>query len=304
MIGHNPSGRGHPYLVDPDQRLPLRPSGESFALGATTSEGVRDLEIELERAEGKQRLPMRQNGEAVPRENAGYGTRARRLSGGHLTETATLAAEKGRVAWVFDHEPLSPGERLRYRFIATDAEAAEDDVSAWYEVVGCSWQASGGALDLTTPPELGDRLVPESVCWLHDGLTTYGARFAIRLEEGERVVGFGERFNGLDQRGTLLETTVFDQYKGQGARSYLPMPFAIIVGGGFGFHLDSGYRARFDIGVSDSDLMQVDVDLEPGLVAPQLPLTFFAGEPSAVLAAFLRGRCRPSRPPIGSTAFG
>ena len=66
-----------------------------------------------------------------------------------------------------------------------------------------------------------------------------------RSAPGEHVTGFGERFDALDHRGTELDSVVFEQYKNQGAerKTYLPMPFAHVVGGdGWGFHVDTSRR--------------------------------------------------------------
>src|SRR5438445_11565626 len=49
-IRHRPEGRGHAYLVEPDQRVPVQPvAGETLELRATTGEGVGELWLELER---------------------------------------------------------------------------------------------------------------------------------------------------------------------------------------------------------------------------------------------------------------
>ncbi len=71
------------------------------------------------------------------------------------------------------------------------------------------------------------------------------------------------------------------------------MPFAIVVGGEFGFHVDTGRRVRFDVGQSDPDVILVEVELEPGEQDAVLPLRLFAGAPDRVLAAFPRDH-RPS----------
>jgi len=292
MIRHVPSGRGHPYLVEPDQRFPLRPlTSAGFTLGATTSADVRGVQVELEQAGTLRTVPAVRSVQAAPRERTDYGVVAPRASDGHLADLVTPSTDDGRVAWSLAHEPISAGDLVRYRFVS------ESDATPWFQVIGCEWMREGGRLAIDAPASSAERVVPESILWLGDGTETYGCRFAIRLDDGERVVGFGERFNGLDQRGKLLDTSVFDQYKGQGARSYLPMPFAIVVGGGFGFHLDTGYRARFDIAKSDPQLIQVEVELEPGAREVDLRLNLFAGAPADVLQGFLARTGRPAEPP-------
>jgi alpha-glucosidase (family GH31 glycosyl hydrolase) len=130
--------------------------------------------------------------------------------------------------------------------------------------------------------------------WLFADGCAYRLRFALRLETRERVVGFGERFDGLDQRGRLVDVAVFDQYKGQGARTYLPMPFAVVAGGGFGFHVDTARRVFFDVGRSQPDRILVEVDLEPGELEPGMTLRLFPGEPAEVVSAFA---ARPAEAP-------
>jgi alpha-glucosidase (family GH31 glycosyl hydrolase) len=52
-------------------------------------------------------------------------------------------------------------------------------------------------------------------------------------------------------------------------------------------HVDTGRRCYFDVGVTDPELVLVEVDLEPGLaVGDGLPVRFFAGAPLDVVRAF------------------
>jgi alpha-glucosidase (family GH31 glycosyl hydrolase) len=294
MIRHRPDGRGHPYLIEPDQRVPVRPvAGRPFELRATTEAGVRAVEVELDRGNGVELRTATRRGDAVPEALADYGVTAPRAGDGHLAEVAArLGEQPGRSWWSVEAPPLPADGRLRYRF------AADGRRTRWFEVEACSWEAGHGTLAVEYDElEPAERLVAGSVAWLVGGGRAYRLRFALRLEPGERVVGFGERFNGLDQRGNLVDVALFDQYKGQGARSYLPQPFAIVVGGGWGFHLDTGRRARFDVGVTETDRILVEVDLEPGEPAPRLALRLFSGTPSEVLASFLRTVGRPLAPP-------
>ena len=289
MIRHRPAGRGHPYLDEPDQRNPVHPfAGTGFTLGAVTSADVHGLTLELERGGEVSTVEPRRLGAAIPAEIDGWGARAPGPAGGHLAETAAVRPEEGAVAWRTDVPALSAGESLRYRF-RTDREATE-----WFDVTACVWNAGAGALQVAGPESLADRLLPGSVSFLTDGSLVYAARFALRLEEGERIVGFGERFNRVELRGTRVDSAVFDQYKGQGERSYLPMPFGIVVGGDFGFFLDTGHRARFDLAHDRPDRIAVEAALDPGSPEPRLRLHLFEGDPGRVLQQLLDLVGRPA----------
>ena len=56
--------------------------------------------------------------------------------------------------------------------------------------------------------------VPGSVEWLVAGDRPIRMRFALRVAPGSRVaLGFGERFDRLDQSGHRLDAVVFEQYR-------------------------------------------------------------------------------------------
>jgi 1,3-alpha-isomaltosidase len=116
-------------------------------------------------------------------------------------------------------------------------------------------------------------------------------RRSFPLAPGDRVVGFGERFDGLDQRGRYVDTAVYDQYKGQGARSYLPMPFALVVGERtYGIHVDTGRRCFFDVGASDAAQLVVEADDECEVV-------LLEGTPAEIVRAFSERACPGLAPP-------
>ncbi len=111
-------------------------------------------------------------------------------------------------------------------------------------------------------------------------------------------MGFGERFNALDQRSQQLDAIVFEQYKGQGARTYLPMPFAIIAGRKtWGFHVETSRRTWFDVGKTNADRLWIEAALDPSESDPTLNLWLWDGTPSDVLSAFLERTGRPKLPP-------
>jgi len=86
--------------------------------------------------------------------------------------------------------------------------------------------------------------------------------------------GFGERYNALDQAGNFVDQFVYNQYKEQGLRTYMPMPVAY-TDAGFGLHLATDAYSWFNlenpheitVGVEAESLT---IDLLFGSVAEQV----------------------------------
>jgi 1,3-alpha-isomaltosidase len=278
VIRHRPEGRGHAYLVEPDQRVPTQPvGGEPLELRATTEDGVAQLWLELERDGKSERIDashLSAVDEAAPT-----------VQTTHLSAAAGVGRRR-RPEWKVVLNGLSAGERLRYRFTGADGSRTR-----WHSTVVAEWLEDGGTLECTSDT---DRLVAESVRWLRTGQALQRVRFALRLDPDERVVGFGERFDALDQRGRAPDAVVFEQYKAQGARTYMPMPFAIVVPGDWGFHVETSRRVWFDVGRTDENLLWIEAELDG---EPRLGFRLFSGSPTEVLDAFLTRTGRPALPP-------
>lgn len=293
MIRHRPFGLGHPYRLEPDQRVPAIPTaGEPFELRATTNHAVQSVQVEMQLARRRVLLDAKQP--------AHYSQlTAPRPVDGHLAAAARGKEAPGRRAWVARPDPLPFGTSLRYRFLAKSPGRRQQ--TAWYSVFPAHWEPKGGQLVLNAPAEdagLADRLIPGSVAWLVAEAGPLRLRFALRLDAQDHVVGFGERFDALDQRGRQLDAVIFEQYKGQGARTYLPMPFAIVVGGdGWGFHVATSRRTWYDVGKTDSDRLWIEVALAPDERDPTVIVELFPGSPADVLRAFLERTGRPKLPP-------
>jgi alpha-glucosidase (family GH31 glycosyl hydrolase) len=212
---------------------------------------------------------------------------------GHLDAAAAREIAGDRLAWSLQVGPFDRGTRVRYRFGADGRQRTR-----WFDITVASWSGHGGRIMPDVLGPVTDRLDAASVSWLRSDDGPLRVRFALRLAEDEHVVGFGERFDGLDQRGQKLDVTVFEQYKGQGKRTYLPMPFAIVAGGdGWGFHIRTSRRSWYDIGVTDPTRLWVEVELDPDEPDPDVGLVFYGGEPADVLALFLRETGPPKTAP-------
>jgi alpha-glucosidase (family GH31 glycosyl hydrolase) len=269
MIRHRPFGIGHPYRLEPDQRVPPIPiAGEQFEVRATTGDDVEDVRVEVN------------------------------LDGRRTTLRARPAASAGRhrKSWIAELEPLPYGSPLRYRFQASGRSGAQR--TRWFSVGSARSETDRGRLTLSGGASVSGRLIPGSVGWLVADGGPLRVRFALRLEPEEHVVGFGERFSTLDQRGRQLDAIVYEQYKGQGARTYLPMPFAIVTGRmTWGFHVETSRRTWFDVGKSSADRIWIEVALDPSESDPTVNLWLWEGTPSEVLSSFLERTGRPKLPP-------
>jgi len=268
MINHRPYGIEHPYATSPDQRIPVLPLvGGTLALGVVAP-GASEVRCEWEADGVVSVLPMEQSSVAA--------ADAAALAGGegHLSEAQAkaLGSDSG---WSVVTPPLADGASYRYRFLSGD------EVTEWFEVAAARWTTdpvgslSGG----------GQRLVG-GVEWLVSPAGVHRARFALALEPGDHVVGFGERYDAVDQRGRKLDAVVFEQYKAQGVhgRTYLPMPFAQVIGAdgnGWGFHVRTSRRTWYDVGSSAADRLIVEVE------GSEVDLAIYEGGPAKVLQAFL-----------------
>jgi alpha-glucosidase (family GH31 glycosyl hydrolase) len=233
MIRHRPAGGGHPYLADPDQRLPTDPvAGEPIELRATAPISGGLLAIELDTGSLRS---------VVPAEPLGPDVAIARRPG------------RGRRAWTALLPAQAAGTRLRYAAMA--------------------------------------RLVSDDIEWLRADRGPLRVRFALRLGPEARVIGFGERFDVLDQRGRRLDVRVYEQYKNQGNRTYMPVPFAIVVPGAgapaWGFHVRTTRRSWYDVGATREDRLSIEVALDPADLEPTVEVRLYLGTPADILRAFL-----------------
>lgn len=281
MIRHRPAGSGHPYSVDTEQRWPVVPEvGSTATLGLRADAGVTAVSCTLEFAPDDDG-PV--DSIELDLERVATTSRGRVTDGGHL---ASAAARLARAAggWQTRTPELRADGAYRYRFTGAHDDGRVER-SRWFEFRAAQWRPATDAVIQSGR----ERVIADATEVLHDGVRAWRVRFALPLAAGEHVTGFGERYDAVDQTGAQLDSVVFEQYKSQGAerKTYLPMPFAHVVGGdGWGFHVDSTRRVSFDVGASDAS--RIVVEAETGADGT-VPLRLFDGSPAEVLGGFLDG---------------
>ncbi len=288
MIRHKPFGSGHPYSVDTEQRSPVDPiAGQPLSLGVRTSGAITAVSLELIDAHGASRLH-----ELSPVVRS---SRGQTQDGGHLASAQARLARRAS-GWQVRLDGLEPHGAYRYRFSATK-KGGGFERTRWFDFRVAAWHSQDSALEAVG----NSRVLPGSVSVLDDGERVLRIRFAFPLAEGEHVTGLGERFDALDHRGSTLDSIVFEQYKNQGAerKTYLPMPFAHVVGGdGWGFHLRTSRRVWFDFAADEAGTAWVEAEVSgPSGATDALAIAFYDGTPREVLDRFLGEVGRPHELP-------
>ncbi|MCR6711303.1 MAG: hypothetical protein NVV57_00825 [Demequina sp.] len=296
MIEHDPAGTGHAYREEVQRRVPFHPvAGQTFRVGAKASDDIVSVMVQLELLADDGEAPLEEFPAAwvpgIEVADAGAVVTAE----GHLAagQASGAASDPGWIA----NLPAREGERYRYRFAASGPAGVEQ--TRWFFVNASSWVVP----DAVVAVGGRDRIVPGSSAYLTDGDRVHRVRFEIALQPSERVVGFGERYERLDQRGHSIDNRVFDQYTGQDVtgRTYFPMPFAHVIGGdGWGFHVRASGQAWIDVGQTATDRIRIEAEVDRPLPADgnsALEVAFYDGSPAQVLDAFLAETGRPQELP-------
>lgn len=117
----------------------------------------------------------------------------------------------------------------------------------------------------------------------------------LRKDENESFYGFGERYNDLNQAGNKIDHFVYNQYKDQGIKTYIPIPF-YISSRGYGCFLKDNHYSWFDMGKENPDEIHMNIE------SPSLELNFFFGETKEVISKYTELTGKPKLLP--KWAFG
>jgi alpha-glucosidase (family GH31 glycosyl hydrolase) len=143
-----------------------------------------------------------------------------------------------------------------------------------------------GAGDTQLPLQLGVASLT-AISWLEDRNGAIREISATITHPPCGWYGFGERYNALNQAGNRVDQFVYNQYKEQGLRTYMPMPVGY-TDAGFGLHLATDSYSWFDLGNPGETRFGVEaeglaIDLLSGTVAEQISQFIAAtGEPEPV----------------------
>jgi alpha-glucosidase (family GH31 glycosyl hydrolase) len=229
-------------------------------------------------------------------------TAAEHIDGDIRLETL---GDDGRPGPTLTIRRTSVGQMLQVRIgpaapPATNAPAPAAAVDLRGDGVALRIQSATGQMLFSGIPD-DDAAPPIALTmrWLEEGDGRLAAVELVGpLEVDEALVGFGERFDALDQRGRAPDVVVYEQYKNQGNRTYMPIPF-FCSSRGYGCLVEGAAYVGYDLGRTIHDrwrcVAQAGAD-------GQATIDLFAGSPIAILRSFTQLVGRPELPP--AWAFG
>ncbi|GAB2672112.1 TIM-barrel domain-containing protein [Paenibacillus thermoaerophilus] len=119
-------------------------------------------------------------------------------------------------------------------------------------------------------------------------------RLNFRLHETERFFGTGERYSHIEFRGLDIDHYVHNEYRSQGLKTYIPVPF-VISNRGYGLFLDTPLYSKFRFGTALSDQLAVEANVSGK--SQTLQCYLLVGEPMDVISAYTALSGRPELPP-------
>ena len=293
MLIHTPLGLGHPYRYEPDQRIPTSPiSGQPWKVRARTDAMTTSVHLYIRRGVKLERHELRLLGPAHPDTHGPYGVTAKKIDvTTHLTTLANNPEEfSGDLEWEIELSGLEEFEELSYWL-----ENNAFEFTRTFELSALTWLPDDDHfLKVVGDLPVGVTVSERQVLANSQG-QVFQIRFALPLAPGDHVVGFGERFNAVDQRGNFIDAVVYEEYKGHGQRTYLPAPFGLVIGSDYGFYLNTATPSRFDIGASQSDRLLIEVDTSP--FQSSIEIRTYSGSPTSILKSYISEFELPKAPP-------
>jgi len=285
-LRHTPHGSGHPYRYDLDQRVPNNPIiGEPFEIRIVTDSHTHAVQVRF--SDGRTLQASRVGADDLIQDHGPPPSGA--TADGHLA-AASESSSVGSDVQVW--QAIATLDSLQRYRIRAFGNRGQTEIGPFAVEPG-RWSPDGGTLSVTGTDSRLDR---DSIAWLMNTNGPTRVRFRLRLDPGQHISGLGERYEAIDHRGEVLDAVVFEQYKHQGHRTYLPAPMAVVVGGQhWGFHIDTTHRTWFDFGVEEIDWIIVEAELTPS--NPVLDIGIWDGTPPTIVKHFLERTGQPRLAP-------
>ncbi len=124
--------------------------------------------------------------------------------------------------------------------------------------------------------------------------TVHKVRYNFLMASDEKFFGMGQRYSHLQYRGQQIINYVYNQYRDQGLRTYIPVPF-YISSMNYGIYSDTNMFSAFSFGTKLKDLLEIEISLNSRKQFTDMFI--FVGEPKEVIQEFVKITGMPILPP-------
>ncbi|MDR0922615.1 MAG: glycosyl hydrolase [Lactobacillales bacterium] len=107
--------------------------------------------------------------------------------------------------------------------------------------------------------------------------------------------GFGERYNEINQTGNIIDCFVYNQYRDQGTKTYMPMPY-FVTNQSYGIFVETENYTKFDLQNTKSGQVSITVIFEAG--KPQFNFVLFTGTIKEMVGQFITKSGQPAMLPV------
>lgn len=267
---HSPLGHEHPYEQRPEERFPRYPlAEETFTIGIVTRppQAINKVTVYSE-IDGEAQSPLSATSLGGWRPELEHGVGAEYLERLEKIEQDVWQAELTAPKF---------GQTLTY-WLESDGIKSEN-----FTLVGEKWQPQD-TVPINHSAETQDFPQPIGIEYLSNGQDVRRVRIRFSAKSDERFYGLGERFNALNQRGNIMDIRCYEQYKTQGEKTYMPIPF-LLSSDGYGLWVNSTRWMQFDLTSSSESEWILEADVS----ADGLNLHWFTGDdPFDIIGQFAR----------------
>lgn len=121
-----------------------------------------------------------------------------------------------------------------------------------------------------------------------EGITSFKLSFD---ESASKYYGFGERYNSINQIGNYLDCFVYNQYRDQGTKTYMPMPY-YITDNNYGLNIETDFYTTFDLKKESEKSVKIMIEVEPE--NPEVSINLLTGSMKEMISQYIKQTGEPA----------
>lgn len=110
-------------------------------------------------------------------------------------------------------------------------------------------------------------------------------------DQATKYYGFGERYNSINQIGNFLDCFVYNQYRDQGTKTYMPMPY-YITDDKYGLNIETDFYSTFDLKKTIETSVKITMEVNPN--NPAITINILSGSMKEMISQYIKQTGKPA----------